>query len=376
VTADEAALPSVTNTATVSSSTGDPGASNNEASAKTAINRPQAADLQLSKTDSPDPVFTGADVTYTITVHNDGPDAAGDVSVSDPLPTGVTLVSASSTHGTCAGTATVSCDLGTVDAGGPNDAVVTIEAAVGPAAVPSITNTASVTSSTPDPISSSNEASANTGVQFPASGSYPRPRGATPLRVSLVPAYDQCSSVNSVHGSPLAFDSCVPPVQASHELTIGSPDANGVGANSTGFVVMKVAAGNTATPEDEADVNMIVSLTDVRKRSDLSDYEGELDARATIRLTDKFNGAGGTDPGTMTDFDLEFAVPCTATVPASVGATCSVTTSADAVTPGMVVERARSVWELGRIEVDDGGIDGLAATNDNEPFAVQGIYVP
>ena len=254
--------------------------------------------------------------------------------------------------------------------------MITIEASVGPGAVPSITNTASVTSSTPDPSSSNNEASADTGVQVPLPGSYPRPRGATPLRVPLVPAYDECSAANSSHGLPLAFDSCDPPVQASHELTIGSPDANGVGANSSGFVVMKVVAGNTATPEDEADVNIAVSLTDVRKASDLTDYQGELGTRATIRLTDRLNGTSGTEPGTVTDFDLEFAVPCTATASASVGATCSVTTSADAVTPGMVVERARSVWQLGQIALDDGGTDGLAATNDNKPFAVQGVYVP
>ena len=139
---------------------------------------------------------------------------------------------------------------------------------------------------------------------------------------------------------------------------------------------MKVAAGNSATPEDEADVNLIVSISDVRKASDLSDYDGELDARARIRLTDRLNGSGATEPGTVTDFDLEFAVPCTTTLLPTIGSTCAVTTSADAVTPGMVVERQRSVWEVGQIALDDGGTDGLAATNDNDPFAVQGVYVP
>ena len=34
---------------------------------------------------------------------------------------------------------------------------------------------------------------------------YPRPKGATPTRVSLVPAYRQCTSPDRTHGPPLAF---------------------------------------------------------------------------------------------------------------------------------------------------------------------------
>ena len=39
---------------------------------------------------------------------------------------------------------------------------------------------------------------------------YPRPKGATPLRVSLVPAYQECTSPDKTHGAPLAFPSCSP----------------------------------------------------------------------------------------------------------------------------------------------------------------------
>jgi hypothetical protein len=53
-----------------------------------------------------------------------------------------------------------------------------------------------------------------------------------------------------------------------------------------------------------------------------------------------------------------------------------VSTSADAVTPGMVIERSRSIWEVGQVTLDDGGLDGIAATQDNRPFAVQGVFVP
>ena len=254
--------------------------------------------------------------------------------------------------------------------------IVTIVATAGQGAAPDVSNTASVTSSTPDPAVSNNESSADTAVDVPLSGSYARPRGATPLRVALVPAYRRCITANSAHGSPLAYGSCNPPQQASSQLTMGTPDANSAAANSSGTVLFKAVTGNSATPENEADVSLVVSLTDVRRTSDLSDYNGELDARTTIRLSDRLSGPGLTDPATVTDFDLEFAVPCATTPSTSVGATCSVTTSAEAVTPGMVVERARSIWQVGRIEVDDGGPDGLASTNDNDPFVVQGFFVP
>src|SRR5687768_3613765 len=59
-----------------------------------------------------------------------------------------------------------------------------------------------------------------------ASASHPRPKGATPISVSVVPAYNACAAPNRTHGPPLAFPSCNPPVQSSNSLTIGSPDAN------------------------------------------------------------------------------------------------------------------------------------------------------
>ena len=56
---------------------------------------------------------------------------------------------------------------------------------------------------------------------------YPRPQGASPLRVSLVPAFAECTGPNRTHGPPLASPSCNPPAQSSDHLTVGAPDANG-----------------------------------------------------------------------------------------------------------------------------------------------------
>ncbi len=209
-------------------------------------------------------------------------------------------------------------------------------------------------------------------------GGYPRPKGATPFRVPLVPAFAQCTSPNRQHGPPLAFGSCSAPQLTSSELTVGTPDANGAAASSSGSVVYKVVVGNPATPENEADVLVGVSLGDVRKRSDLSDYTGELRVDPGVRITDRNNGPSGTEPATMVDIPFPVDVQCAATASASVGATCAVNTSFNAVSPSSVVDsrRARAVVQLGAVSVYDGGADGLASTTPNTLFARQGIFVP
>ena len=73
-------------------------------------------------------------------------------------------------------------------------------------------------------------------IAAPAQATHPRPVGATPTRVSLVPAYAPCAAPNRTHGPPLAFASCNPPAQTSAQATVGTPDAFGGGANSTGYL--------------------------------------------------------------------------------------------------------------------------------------------
>jgi hypothetical protein len=205
---------------------------------------------------------------------------------------------------------------------------------------------------------------------------YARPKGATPVRASLVPAFQQCTAPNRSHGSPLAFGSCAPPAQTSGFLTVGSPDANGKTANSVGNAKFLTVLGNPSTPADEADVKIQLSMSDVRKKSDLSDYTGELQLQSTMRITDRLNGSAPIDPATLTDLDFPVAVPCVGTADVNVGSTCSVATTVDSVLPGAIAEIKRTVIELAQVQVFDGGSDGLAATPGNTLFAVQGVFVP
>jgi hypothetical protein len=207
-------------------------------------------------------------------------------------------------------------------------------------------------------------------------GGYPRPKAAGPVRVPLVPAYLECTAPNRTHGPGLEFPSCNPPLRASGRLTVGSPDANGVAANSTGFVKLTPVVGNTSTPEDEADVRVAASLTDVRVAAGLTDYTGELRLLPVLRLTDKLSGVTPVDTGTTLDVPFPVTVPCTATGNTAIGSACSISTTADAVLPGTVRELKRTLWQLAALRVEDGGADGLAATADNSVFATQGVFIP
>jgi hypothetical protein len=209
-----------------------------------------------------------------------------------------------------------------------------------------------------------------------ANDGYARPKGATPALYSLVTAYDRCISPTRTHGAPLAVPSCAPPAQSSTQLTVGSADSNGKPANSIGSVLYTLAIGNPATPQDEADLQLKLHLSDVRERADLSDYGGELGLLTTVRASDRLNGAGQDEPATVSDFGLTAVAPCVPTADAGTGAVCDLVTTVEASVPGAVREGSRAVWELGQVQVSDGGADGDADTAPNKVFARQGVFVP
>ena len=222
--------------------------------------------------------------------------------------------------------------------------------------------------------------------------SHPRPAGATPIRVPLVPASGSCTAPNRTHGPPLAFPSCNPPSQASSHLTVGTPDANGAGANSSGFVRVTAIPG-TPGPPDDTDIIFTAEVTDVRCKAPTTacgnanatggaDYTGELQAILVLRLSDHFNGMTGetlADPGTVIDVPFPIDMACANTTATSVGALCNINVSLDSITfPGIATNMSarRAVTEITQIQVFDGGGDGDVSTEGNTLFAVPGLFVP
>ena len=212
----------------------------------------------------------------------------------------------------------------------------------------------------------------------------PRPKGATPTRFALVPAFNQCTAPNRTHGPSLAFPSCAPPVQSSSVLTIGSPDNNGFAANFTGSMRWIVLPGNTATEADEADVRLNVNLQDIRNRPSGTDYTGRVLAEADLQITDSSNSDEAPEPGTVQKFKYQWPIDCVSTVSTTIGASCVLITTADSLVPGTVVEGRRSVWEIGQGDVKDAGPNGTGYANcpptcgdgDESVFLREGVFVP
>lgn len=205
---------------------------------------------------------------------------------------------------------------------------------------------------------------------------YARPKAASPLRASLVVAYDQCTAPDRVHGPPLGSPSCSGPLPASDHITVGTPDSNGRATEFTGTVILSTILGNPSTPADEADLRLRVVARDVSEAAGLTDYTGELQASFDLRVTDRLHGPSEAESGTTQVAPFGFAVPCAATPGDPAGADCAVTTSADALLPGAVVEGKRALWATGPLRVFDGGADGVASTSPNTLFATQGIFIP
>jgi uncharacterized repeat protein (TIGR01451 family) len=138
---------SLQNQAEVSSSTTDPDTGNNTVVETTTAK--VEANLAISKTDDPDPVFAGQPLTYTLTISNTGSYTATNVVVTDTLPAKVIYSLATPDQGICThASGEVTCTLGTILPGGTATIIVTVD--VQTSAYGGLTNTAGVTSDAQD----------------------------------------------------------------------------------------------------------------------------------------------------------------------------------------------------------------------------------
>jgi uncharacterized repeat protein (TIGR01451 family) len=165
-TVDPLATGNFVNTATVQPPNGvtDPNLTNNTAT-DTDMLTPMA-DLALTKTDSSSQVLLGLNVTYLLVLHNHGPSAAQNVVVTDPLPAGLTFVSASMPSQGTFDSTTQTWNVGNLANGGVASIQITARVvAVGP-----LTNSASAASLTADPDLSNNVGTATVnGFTLPIS---------------------------------------------------------------------------------------------------------------------------------------------------------------------------------------------------------------
>jgi uncharacterized repeat protein (TIGR01451 family) len=130
-----------------------------------------AADVAVT-TSAPATIAAGSDIAYVITVANNGPGPAENVSFADTLPAGMTFVSASQAAGpafTCTtppvgGTGAVNCSIATLAAGASASFSLRGNASAATAPGTVFGNTATATADTPDPDAANNSATATSTV--------------------------------------------------------------------------------------------------------------------------------------------------------------------------------------------------------------------
>ncbi len=123
-----------------------------------------AADLAITKTLDTSPLVAGEPVSYTLTVANNGPQAAEDFTVYDPVPAALSDVQAETTSGSCLVTGSVNCVGGPLANG--ESAEITITGVLSPdvGAGSALVNTAQVESATTDPDQTNNTSTASDTV--------------------------------------------------------------------------------------------------------------------------------------------------------------------------------------------------------------------
>lgn len=154
-----------TNEASISSDTPDQNLNNNVASESTTVSVPgPTADLSIVKTDSPDPVSVLGVLTYTLQVQNAGPNTAVNFLLTDELPLDVIFLSAPGCDYNAL-TNTVTCGAEDLNSGESLSYNITV---VVPAGIGGniISNTATVTSDTLDPVLGNNSSTSTTLVSL------------------------------------------------------------------------------------------------------------------------------------------------------------------------------------------------------------------
>ena len=253
----------------------DPNPNNNTSSSSNLVS---PVDLAVAMTGSPNPVLVGQQLTYVVTVKNNGPATATNVHFTDTLPAGVTPVSVASSQGSVVrnSSTTVAGNLGTLASG----ATATITIIVRPGSLGTATNTASVTSDNIDTDDTNNTASRGVGVinlpgsiQFGAPAfSVPENAGGVTLTLVRVGGtlgtvtahyatsdYTALSGVNYVASSgTVTFG----PGQSTATITIRVLDDNVINGSHAFFVALSSPTGGASIGSQQPVTAVVVTNTD------------------------------------------------------------------------------------------------------------------
>jgi uncharacterized repeat protein (TIGR01451 family) len=265
----------------------DPNLSNNSASASVQV--AGSADLSITNSASPVPVQVNNNITYAQVVTNNGPSTANSITLTETLPANTTAQSLTGPAGWTCNVGTLTCTIGALAVSSPASFTFVVKVNAGTAAGTAIGQTATVTSSTSDPNSGNNSATANDVVATATQADLVTTNSASPLAVAagsnvtytqsvtnngpaaaLSASFTQNTPPNTNFQSitPPAGWTCgtVPPVGATGTITC--TDGSNLAVNATAnFTLVLQANAGTASGTSIAETvtasatNIVPSLT-------------------------------------------------------------------------------------------------------------------
>ncbi len=334
----------ITNSVSVTSAAAEINSGNNSASEDTTV---EDVDLAITKTDSVDPVAPSGAYTYTVTVNNAGPSDATGVVVTDNLPLGVSLMSTSGCAEDPAGAPT--CTLGSISSGGMASYTIDVTA---PAIPGNVSNTASVTSSSPESNTGNNSGSQDTLVEN-ADLSITKNDSADPVDVGAPYSYtvtvsnagpSDATSVVVTDNLPagvtlVSTSGCAEDPNGAPTCSLGTINSGGmasytisVTAPTAGGSVTNTASVTSATFDADTGNNSASQDTLIQSSADLSitKTDGVTSATpgTTVTYTIVAANAGPSDVtgATVTD-TFPTALSCSWTCVASAGSSCTATSA-------------------------------------------------
>ncbi|HYR75689.1 MAG TPA: Calx-beta domain-containing protein [Pyrinomonadaceae bacterium] len=273
----------ILNKASATSTTHDPDSSNNTDITADTLTQTRA-DLEVTKTDSPDPVIAGNNITYTVNFTNHGPSDAQNVTVTDSVPANTTFVSSAVTVGTgwttanptVGGTGDVVFSKTSVIAAETATFTVVVKVDASTADLTTITNNAVAASTTTDPTPANNTGTATTTVHSPGTISF--------------------------SGAPFAASE----TNADHDVTITVQRTGGSGGAVS--VHYATSAGTATVASDYIETSGDLNWADGDSADKTftvtvkGDTTFEPDETVNLTLSAPTNGAvlGGTNPTTLT----------------------------------------------------------------------------
>ena len=258
-------VPSITDTATVTSQEPDPYPGNESKSVTTTVRA--ATDLAIALNEDPNPALAGGDLTYTMTVSNNGPMDAGDVVATLPVASGAAWVPALSTPGMILNSSgQVVARIGKLAMGGQATVTVVLQAL----AVGNLTETATVSSDdVADPKPSNNTATVITEVDPAADLAVHLAASSSPAATGQPFSYDvTVTNAGPVDATEVVVSDTLPGgvsfVSASTDQGVQPMMANGVvtatfatlaaGASATLTILVDPTAAPGSTLNDSAAV--------------------------------------------------------------------------------------------------------------------------